>query len=375
MTSESEWKFAYLVPHVAFREPIENDFLALVPYSDQRFSDLRTAHEAVRVLAENMTDAFGQSVSPSALLIHRDAPDSVDFYAVLSFRNIIAISSLVQCMALNISGKAGNYPLWSDYFDIYPFTADKSGKNLVAKSMALRSIEGTEEFSGQIAPQLPNNRLLRWRYDKFILQYLLAEWKAHFINTRSERRTRVLFRSLEVAAQASRMPATGTKVPTIHDVGVAIGLWVSSLEVLTHPTSGDANRDTVLKCLGKVDWEDGNLNAKRYSLKSRGGNVIGKINYCQKLYTELYQTRNDFMHGNNVTKNFLYPFKKSDLPLLTSCAVLVYHAAIQGFAVHKKTKLNCGKSPVELLQTGLEILLNSINYEDAMKKIWELSRK
>jgi hypothetical protein len=369
------WRFAYLVPHITFREPIENDYLALVPPSDARLLGLSATHEAVRVLTQNLTDQFGRSVEPSALLVHQNAIASVDFYAVLSFRNAIAVSSLVDGWSLMIGGGTAHYPLWSDYFDLYPFTASKKGDELIAKSMALTSIDKPGSFCGKIAPHLPNNHSLASGFDEHLLDYLLAEWKAHFINKRTERRTRVLFRSLEVAAQASRMPATGTRVPTIHDLGVAIGLWASAFEVLTHPGSGPANKYTVVDCIGKADWLDRELKAKRYLLKSNAGSVMRKMNFSQRLYMELYRARNDFLHGNHVTDKSLFPFKKVGLPILTSCAVLVYRAAIAGFAPPQSSRKTASKSITEKLAAHLEYLRKVQSYEDAMKHILKESRK
>ncbi len=374
--SGTAWDFAYLVPHIAYDVSIENDYLALVPPSDQRLIDLAASNPAVGVLTTKLTDQFKNHVAPSALLIRRDAPASVNFYAVLSFRNAIAISSLVDGWSCKLSGGRVPYPLWTDFFDLYPFTATRKGDELSARSMALRSIDDNlEKFDGQIAPHLPNNCSLSCGYDDYLLKYLMAEWKSHFLRRRTQRRTRVLFRSLEVAAQAARMPAIGTREPTIHDVGVAIALWVSAFEVLTHPTRGNASLRTVIDCIEGAEWCSSDLKAQRYTLKSNSGKTTRKINFSQRLYTELYKSRNCFLHGNRVTEKSLFPFKNSKLPLLTSCAVLVYRSAIAGFSPKLHSSRRRTKSLASDLVGYFDYLSKVRQFENAMEKLMVLSRR
>ena len=139
----------------------------------------------------------------------------------------------------------------------------------------------------------------------------------------------MLFRSLEIACQASRVPAVGTRTPTIHDMGVGIALWVSALEILSHPRTGKANLGTLLDLLAKADWLDPRLKATRFHVEYPKKN-IRRINWAQRFYCELYRARNDFLHGNPVAAGRLFPAKRSGGPTLLHCAPLVFKAALSG---------------------------------------------
>ena len=147
------------------------------------------------------------------------------------------------------------------------------------------------------------------------------------MQNRREWKTRVLFRSLEVACQAARVPAVGTRTPTIHDVGIGLALWVSAFEILSHPKEGDATRTTVLDLLETAAWKTSKLKARRFKIWGPK-KTIRRISLVQKLYCELYRARNDFLHGNRVTASKLFPLNKSGGPTLLHCAPLIYRAAL-----------------------------------------------
>ena len=135
-------------------------------------------------------------------------------------------------------------------FDFYPFTETTDGSRLIAKSVASLEIwNNVEEFSGQRAPHLPTADRLSFGADRLVLDACLKQWYRRFIGQKKEWKTRVLFRSLQIAAQASRMPAVGTGSPTIHDAGVGIALWVSAMEILSHPRKGNASLRPSSTCL------------------------------------------------------------------------------------------------------------------------------
>src|SRR5262245_31989280 len=90
------WEFGYLLPNVGLSEPIENGPVALVPHSDARLRGLAQASFGVSQLLTRFTDQFGEEIQPSALLLASDRPATVDYYAVASFRNCVAVSSIVD---------------------------------------------------------------------------------------------------------------------------------------------------------------------------------------------------------------------------------------------------------------------------------------
>ena len=67
-------------------------------------------------------------MQPSAILIRSDTPKDVGFYAVVSFRNSVAVAAIIKGADSPILKGDRRRPLWSDFFDFYPFTARTDGR-------------------------------------------------------------------------------------------------------------------------------------------------------------------------------------------------------------------------------------------------------
>jgi hypothetical protein len=262
------WKLLFVLPHAAFGEPIESEYLALVRLEDSRLEDLCRQHATVARLVENSSDQFKRKIAPSALLLRSDAPKSVlDYYAVASFRNLVALSSVIYAWTKQLAGGCANYPLWSDYLDLYPFAPTKDYRRLMAQTVASCEVDKADEFCGQRAAHLPTADRLFFGVDNVVLDACLQRWRRRFVIGRKEWKTRALFRSLEIACQAARMPAVGTREPTIHDAGVGISLWVSALEILRQRRDDRANLLTVVTLMKGSGWRDRSLRAARYVIR------------------------------------------------------------------------------------------------------------
>ncbi len=273
------WNFAYLVPNIAFGEPIGNEYLALVPANDPRLVALAGKERGVRALVKGIKDQHGQKVETSALLIRSDAPREVDYYAILCFLNAITISAIIDNCTLSLTSRTSWPVLWADHFDIYPTTVAVGDDGLTTKSLAFQSLNSSAKFAGQIAPYLPPPGGLNVGIDDPIFHRLMFAWERRILRGRPRREGRVLFRSLELACQAARLP-TANRVATIHDVGLSIAQWVSAFEVLTHPKKGGANQWTVYDLLDKVDWQSPELAKKRYmftNTNTKGNKVKHKL--------------------------------------------------------------------------------------------------
>ena len=360
-----DWEFGFLLPHTDFPKAIVHEPLALVPPSDSRLLQLASQSKGVKALVENFRDQFGTSIRPSALLFQKTIPASTDFYAHVCFRNIIAISSIIDSCTTRLSGGSARYPSWTDYFDFYPFTVS-SDDELIGRSVDVFEIAKPQKFIGQKAPQLAINDKMNFGIDKFILAGCIEMWDRMFLNQLPRRAVRVFFRSIEVAFQAMRLPGVGTRHPTIHDVGVGIGLWVSAFEVLSRFNQSRANLWSVVDLLGEAEMIDGELDRRRYRL-SYGKRLKQKINLVQKLYPQLYRARNNFLHGNPVEQGSVYPFGNTKGPSLLDCAPLIYRAALHGFfrSYLSSDRLEAmrGKSRSE----KLTIMIAQSSFEDAVK--------
>jgi hypothetical protein len=111
-----------------------------------------------------------------------------------------------------------------------------------------------------------------------------------------EWKDKALFRSLNMANEAGRIPALAAGV--FYDAGRSLALWVSAYEILAHPGgTGQSNFGTVCALLESVKWLDPKLAAATYA-------IPGKQPQTKQLATwickRVYDLRNDFLHGNDV---------------------------------------------------------------------------
>ena len=137
-----------------------------------------------------------------------------------------------------------------------------------------------------------------------------------------------------MAYQAATMPFKNHS--TIYDYGASASLWVSAFEILSHPKKSNANLLTVLDLMSKYEWLHKDCRRRSYVVEYRGQKY--RVNLSQKLYKELYDTRNAFLHGNPVTSKRLRPFGKKDAQSITRYAPLLYKVALISFLDKFKTK-------------------------------------
>ncbi len=139
-----------------------------------------------------------------------------------------------------------------------------------------------------------------------------------------------------MAVQAALLPAgVGT---TIFDLGRSISLWVSAFEILSHPRVSKAGLFTVYPLLEGVTCCERKVGRRRYAAyvpewktrKNKKQNVKEpRRSLACWIYGELYQARNDFLHGNRVSVKTLSP--KGPQDGLFWLAPSVYRVALTGF--------------------------------------------
>jgi hypothetical protein len=138
-----------------------------------------------------------------------------------------------------------------------------------------------------------------------------------------------------MAVQAGSIPAN---VPTAFDLGRSVSLWVSALKFCRiHASNGQACSPCTgyLKaCITAIEVSvAGNMphmfqRGKRRSAGRRGLKPVRYPLPCW-IYGKLYQTRNDFLHGNPIPKNALSP--KGTKNGLFWLGPSLYRLALSGF--------------------------------------------
>ncbi|QVL31625.1 hypothetical protein KIH39_22705 [Telmatocola sphagniphila] len=118
---------------------------------------------------------------------------------------------------------------------------------------------------------------------------------------------------MEIALLAMRLPGISILIPTIHDMGVSAGLWVSAFEILAYDGKW-AGPKQVKAMIGQGPW---------LTDQSRAIAV--------DLYEALYAARNAFMHGNEVTLADLHLGGQTQQSvMLPMIAPLIFRNALLG---------------------------------------------
>lgn len=279
-----------VLPNVHVRCRVEGTHAAIVGQQDQRVKDLRRDSPLLNDYLGRFTDTFGEPQLPSVVLLRPEAPDSYRLgRAIGSFRDLFAMSVVpykrAQVLKIGHWGTGIN-PLFTDAFDFYPWMVDKRQERLVLNTSAMGASHDIDKFAGQSSPAIPSSILEET--DEPLLECLIARWERRYANDRPSWGDTALFRSLNMAIQAARTPfSTGG---TYYDSGRLAALWISAFEILVHPGGdGRASPAQVKRMLAGE-----HSSAKRTPLKD-SDRALRRL-----VYQELYDARNDYLHGNPV---------------------------------------------------------------------------
>ncbi len=326
MSEKLIWKIAQIIPNITLNKPFETDFIAIVPHNDERIKNITNLKPEIDKFINGFQNQFGKKRNISIMIFRHDIPDSLrENEAVVGIRNIYAISCIINAIENKIISLNTRYTLFSDYFNFYPISLSRDQECLITSSPAIRGLLEIEDFKfGETNSALPSSFIIP-EPDELILSSLKKVWKLRYVSRKNRSwKTQVLFRSLEMAYQATSLPFENNS--TIYDRGSRIALWVSAFEVLSHPENGKADLDTVFNLIDNKSLTDPRLYGRYYKILVKGKE--SRVSLIKKLYKELYDVRNDFLHGNKVTMNSLFHSKNSRRPDLLSLAPIIYKVAL-----------------------------------------------
>lgn len=360
----NNWLFEAILHNLSINKPIENGYVAIVPATDNRAKSLTESSPALRRILSGFTDQFGGSVSPSLMIARPMAPNrQFEKDALIGFRNAIAICSIVKSWTEELVSRVNfNVFKYSNYFDIYPISVGRDGETILIHSLG---IDRPEKFVGQISPELATSYRATSRrlfYDEELLNAILLVWKDRFLKRKvREWRSRVLFRSLEMAFHASTIPFENTS--TIYDYGAKIALWVSAFEVLVRSKTEESNRNKVLDLLQRAQLYTRKLNKKLYTITywEKGKKIKKRCMLSQKLYDILNSARNDFLHGNPVGVRNVFVNKSSKYHPLTVVGPILYKVALHSFLDIQK--------PTHIADYDYDSYASVRNYENAISSL------
>jgi len=302
------------MPNVTLDDPVETSHAALVTLQDERLRAIAEQHTTFDVFLRSFRNEFGVQISPTVALLREGAPESVrTVEAFGGLRDAVCVSAIVAGHALNLKMKLPRGVRYSDAFDVYPwFPSQQNDGHIVAVTRALVAMDSAESLQPQSSPALAERSLAPGDLDDVLLRALLAHWEDSFATGNDTIENRRLFRALEMARAASRLPG-GTDA-TFFDEGRAVALWVSAFEILVHDGKWSGLKE-VLTRLDQVQWLRAKLKLQDQQVKI-GKKETFQTNVAGEVYGHLNRVRNDFLHGNPVTPETLKLAKRQQSVLL-----------------------------------------------------------
>jgi hypothetical protein len=273
------WVPIVVLPNVNVKARVEGKHAAIVGYYDKRLTKLRGQHPTFKGFLSRFRDAFGEIQRPSVLLLNEEGIGPfANAEAIAAFRDLAAASVVPYNRAWVLKhGRSNLDPAFSNSFAFYPWMMDKHFDGLVASTPAMLASHDTEKFRGYSSPEISYGTVSD--LDDPLLQVLIERWEARFSTASPTWADRALFRSLNMAFQASQTPFN--TAGTTYDSGRLVALWVSAFEILAHPGhGGNANKEKVLKVL----------------LRSNPASAAAR----KTVYKRLNRVRNDYIHGNPI---------------------------------------------------------------------------
>ncbi|WP_316159794.1 hypothetical protein [Bradyrhizobium sp. SZCCHNRI20481] len=327
----SAWTPAFVFPDLFLKDPIEDEIAAIVTFNDTRVREICARMPEFAEFVSKFTDAFGRKLQPSILILNKDAPKSfIKLGPATSFRDLVALSAIPISRAKSALWQQSFGTYYSDWYDFYPWMITL-GRHLGCSTPAVANLETVDNFRGQGDPGLLPVTLDKTDFDLVLLNALLKRWRVRYNGRPPTWPDRALFRSLDMAFAAAKMPA---KADVSHfSLGRSISLWVSAFEILAHPKTGRSETSLVYSLLDKAPWHDAGLRRKRYKAfvsanKQKQRKAPLRSLPCW-LYGEIYHARNDFLHGNPVRPDRLVV--KTSGKSLFNYAPLLYRMALASF--------------------------------------------
>jgi hypothetical protein len=304
--TQLEWSPVAILPNIEMEAELGNEFGVLCSENHTYMQPLLNNFPELEDFAGRFSDAFGVQHRPSFVLFNRAFEQrQQNSQAFLAFRNSIAVplATYGRCLALKNSSSHA-YPLWTDSFDCYPWMLGKDLKSLIINSGAFMGFHEVSEFNGQSSAQLPHRFVSDVSSGDLLCTRLLDLWSATFVKKRQIQKHVPIFRSLEMAYEAGRVPFQYAQTDTDH--GRLIALWISAFEILAHPGKGNGGLLHVLSLLEAYDAAlPKKVRARRYSVKFPKQQK--SVDLLEKTYRCLHDLRNDYLHGNPRSFSSLIP--------------------------------------------------------------------
>ena len=311
---QNEWHIYSLLPNLELKESYGNDYLALVQKNDSRLTKILNDFPSFANILNGFKDDYNQKINPAVLIFKTDLPKTAfNTDSICAFRNLFAISTLfIGWVYLN------NYnPIsvkYSEVFDFYPLFFGNDGSCLTETPAMSDFRSNDAPFQAEPFRGVPIYQFNDVYFDKQIYYGLLNAWEKRYIEKNNSKKINLskIFRSLEFAYHSLSMPH---KNLSITDVGINLSLWISAFETLSYPKTGDVKREHIIGLLNKnplikSSFKNKEFKYEKYIKKVR---TFVKVDILELICNKLYDARNKFLHGDNISGNILRVFNKKSL--------------------------------------------------------------
>lgn len=296
----TRWEPHAVLANCPLSAAIEAGNAAFVPPEDPRIRAINAEHPNNGEFLSRFSDAFGEKVRPTVLLLRTSAPDTYrTVNAIASIRDVLSGSVVPLARARRICVGQGLDVCFSTAFEFYPWMIGKDYEDLIMYTPSIHGFHDVEDFNGQRSPEIhPVTDLSKRDLDGFLWRALAERWRRSYSVEPSPDQS--LMRSLNMAYHASLLPANQD---TRHfDYGRQVALWVSAFEILAHPGSGAVTRWDVCRLLDSAYWTKDENKKKNIPAGTKSGTSITLPSW---LYLRLHSVRNDYLHGNPVDSGTL----------------------------------------------------------------------
>jgi hypothetical protein len=285
------WEIVVALPNINTGNTIEASYVALVSPQESRVQAICREKPALLGFLNSFADDFNRRKVPSVLLFNSDAPETYG-RSVSSFRDLVALSTIPYHRAIAISYDRASWdPVFANSFDFCPWMVRDDGKYMYSFTPAISAMDEPKGFRGRVSSEV--SHLSLGKVDEPILEALLQRWERRFSTASPQWEDVALFRSLNMAFEAARTPfITGG---SLFDIGRLVALWVSAFEILAHP--GEDQQVSLGHILGKLRSTGDEGISSSHAREDR------KLR--QRIYQDLYNARNDYLHGNPVDDTML----------------------------------------------------------------------
>jgi hypothetical protein len=323
------WVAIWPVPNLNLSTSIVRGNAGLFHMEDERLAQLQGQKDALGQLLGRFTDEFGSRIRPGVMAFREGAPAKVlTIEGIGAFRDAICTSALTRSHGLFLRRGQNRESYYSDAFDLYPWHlakhwADDEHVRIHADTPAMLGLHRLQHLRPQGSPAVSRRTFGASDCDEPLLTALLDAWERRFSTDIDDARERRLFRSLDMARSALRMP--GGPDATILHVGRAVSLWVSAFEILAHDSGSSAKKVVALLSKAKLHSEK----LAKAEWRVRFQKDFADVSLPGALYMKLNRARNDFLHGNDIPEDALH-FVVDGHNILNYCAPL-YRIALTGY--------------------------------------------